>query len=89
MIKGLLLGEGDSADPQGGGIAIMEGQAPDRQGNPVTPTVTIRPSPTRGRIFMAGTFAWVDGLPPTTRNLGVPAASFERFNRNVLGWLGF
>jgi hypothetical protein len=51
--------------------------------------VTIRTSPSGARIFNAGTFAWADGFEPARIDLGVTAASFDRFNRNVLSWLGF
>jgi hypothetical protein len=88
VIRGLLVGEGDAADPESGGLAVMTGEARDSEGRVLRPTVTIRTSPAGGRTFMAGTFAWADGLSPARINLGVPAWSFEQFNRNVLAWLG-
>jgi hypothetical protein len=88
VVRGVLVGEGDAADPGVGGLAVMAGEARDPDGQPLRPTVTIRTSPAGGRAFLAGTFAWVDGLPPSRVNLGVPAGSFERFTQNVLSWLG-
>jgi hypothetical protein len=88
-IRGLLQGEGDLVYPASGGIAIMDGQAALATGAPLTTSVTIRTSPAGARVFSAGTFAWADGLEPARVALGVSAASFDRFNRNVLAWLGF
>ena len=88
VIRGLLAGEGDATEAGAGGLAVMAGDARDGDGRPLRPTVTIRTSPAGGRSFMAGTFAWADGLPPARINLGVPAWSFEQFNLNVLAWLG-
>lgn len=89
IIRGLLLGEGDVVFPGTGGIAIMDGHAVDAKGAPVTTSVTIRTSTAGARIFDAGTFAWADGFAPAKIDIGVPVASFDRFNRNVLAWLGF
>jgi hypothetical protein len=89
VISGLLLGEGDLVYPGSGGIAIMDGRAATAKGAPLSTSVTIRTSPAGARIFNAGTFAWADGLGPAPIELGVSAASFDRFNRNVLAWLGF
>lgn len=89
VIRGLLLGEGDLAYPGSGGLAIMAGRAVTPKGAPLATSVTIRTSPAGARIFDAGTFAWADGFEPATTDLGVTAASFEQFNRNLLAWLGF
>jgi hypothetical protein len=89
VLRGLLLGEGDLVDPGSGGIAIMDGQAVNRAGTPVTTSVTIRTSAAGARVFNAGTFAWPDGFAPALTDDGVTPASFERFNRNLLAWLGF
>ncbi len=89
VIHGLLLGEGDAAYAGSGGIAIMRGDAVDTKGAPLPTTVTIRTSPAGARVFDAGTFAWADGFAPPAIALGVSAASFDRFNRNLLTWLGF
>ncbi len=89
VIHGLLLGEGDAVYPDSGGIAIMSGTAVDPHGKPVTTSVTIRTSPAGGRVFDAGTFAWGDGFSPPVTYLGVQASSFDRFNENILAWLGF
>ena len=88
-IHGLLQGEGDLVYPASGGVAIMNGQAALATGAPLATSVTIRTSPAGARVFSAGTFAWADGLEPARVDLGVTAASFDRFNRNVLAWLGF
>ena len=88
VIHGLLLGEGDVVYPGSGGIPIMTGAAVDPHGKPITTSVTIRTSSAGARIFDAGTFAWADGFVPPTTALGVSASSFERFNENVLAWLG-
>lgn len=89
VIRGLLQGEGDLVYPGSGGIAIMDGRAATSNGTPLATSVTIRTSPAGARIFSAGTFAWADGFDPARVDLGVAAASFDRFNRNVLTWLGF
>jgi hypothetical protein len=89
VILGLLKGEGDLVYPGSGGIAIMDGRAATPKGAPLTTSVTIRTSSAGARVFDAGTFAWADGLEPARINLGVTAASFDRFNRNLLAWLGF
>ncbi len=89
VIRGLLMGEGDLVYPGSGGIAIMDGRARTPKGAPISTSVTIRTSPAGARIFSAGTFAWADGFEPPRIDLGVTAASFDRFNRNVLTWLGF
>ena len=89
QIHGLLQGEADLAYPASGGIAIMDGHAALATGAPLATSVTIRTSPAGARVFSAGTFAWADGLEPARVALGVSAASFDRFNRNVLAWLGF
>ena len=89
VIQGLLKGEGDLVYPGSGGIAIMDGRATTAKGAPLTTSATIRTSPAGARVFDAGTFAWADGLEPARINLGVTAASFDRFNRNLLTWLGF
>ena len=88
-IQGLLQGEGDLVYPASGGIAIMDGHAALATGAPLATSVTIRTSSAGARVFSAGTFAWADGLEPARVALGVSAASFDRFNRNVLAWLGF
>jgi hypothetical protein len=67
----------------------MDGRAKTPKGAPISTSVTIRTSPAGARIFSAGTFAWADGFEPPRIDLGVTAASFDRFNRNVLTWLGF
>jgi hypothetical protein len=46
-------------------------------------------SPAGARVFDASTFAWADGFGPPGTAVGVSVASFERFNRNLLAWLGF
>jgi hypothetical protein len=89
VLRGLLRGEGDRAYPGSGGSAIMDGFAIDKNGAQVTTTVTLRVSSAGARVFDAGTFAWADGFAPATTDIGVSAASFERFNRNLLAWLGF
>jgi hypothetical protein len=89
ILRGLLLGEADAVFPSSGGIAIMDGHAEDKSGKPFRSSVTIRTSPAGARVFDAGTFAWADGLYPGVIGIGVPVASFDRFNRNVLAWLGF
>jgi hypothetical protein len=89
VLHGLLMGEGDDVYPGSGGIAIMVGAALGSTGRPVATSVTIRTSPVGARIFDAGTFAWADGFAPAKVDLGVSVASFERFTRNVLAWLGF
>jgi hypothetical protein len=89
VIRGLLQGEGDLVYPGSGGIAIMDGRAATANGTPLATSVTIRTSPAGARVFSAGTFAWADGFDPAQVDLGVTAASFDRFNRNVLTWLGF
>ncbi len=88
-IRGLLQGEGDLVYPGSGGVAIMDGRAALATGAPLATSVTIRTSPAGARVFSAGTFAWADGFDPARVDLGVTAASFDRFNRNVLTWLGF
>ena len=87
-IRGLLQGEGDLVYPGSGGVAIMDGRAALATGAPLATSVTIRTSPAGARVFSAGTFAWADGFDPARVDLGVTAASFDRFNRNVLTWLG-
>jgi hypothetical protein len=89
VIRGLLQGEGDLVYPGSGGTAIMDGRAATSNGTPVATSVTIRTSPAGARVFSTGTFAWADGFDPARVDLGVTAASFDRFNRNVLTWLGF
>jgi len=89
VIRGLLLGEGDLVYPGSGAVAIMDGRAVTSKGAPVSTSVTIRTSPAGARVFDAGTFAWADGFEPQRMDLGVTGASFDRFNRNVLAWLGF
>ncbi len=89
VVRGLLLGEGDLVYPGSGGVAVMDGRALTSKGAPVSTSVTIRTSPAGARVFDAGTFAWADGFEPPRIDLGVTAASFDRFNRNVLAWLGF
>ena len=89
VIRGLLMGEADLVYPGSGGTAIMDGRAATAKGVPLSTSVTIRTSPTGARIFNAGTFAWADGFEPARIDIGVTAASFDRFNRNVLAWLGF
>src|SRR5487761_2346357 len=89
VIQGLLKGEGDLVYPGSGGIAIMDGRAATAKGVPLTTSVTISTSPVGAQIIDAGTFSWADGLDPARVHLGVTAASFDRFNRNVLAWLGF
>ena len=37
---------------------------------------------------LAETFAWGDGFGPSPIDMGVPASSFDLFNRNLLAWLG-
>ena len=88
-IRGLLQGEGDLVYPGSGGVAIMDGRAALASGAPLATSVTIRTSQAGARVFSAGTFAWADGFTPARVDLGVTAASFDRFNRNVLTWLGF
>jgi len=88
VIRGVLAGEGDAAQAAAGGMAIMAGSARDPDGRAIRPTVTIRTAPSGGRSFLAGTFAWADGLAPARINLGVAPGTFDRFNRNVLAWLG-
>jgi len=89
VLRGLLQGEGDLVYPASGGTAIMDGRATTANGAPLATSVTIRTSPAGARIFSTGTFAWADGFDPARVDLGVTAASFDRFNRNVLTWLGF
>jgi hypothetical protein len=89
VLHGLLLGETDAAFPGSGAIAIMHGIAVDKRGRPLPSQVTIRTSPAGARVFVASTFAWADGFAPPKTDIGVSAASFERFNRNLLAWLGF
>jgi hypothetical protein len=89
VLQGLLLGEGDVAYPGSAGIAVMDGRASGPGSRPLRTSVTIRTSPVGARVFDAGTFAWGDGFEPAKAALGVPSASFDRFNRNVLAWLGF
>jgi len=89
VIRGILQGEGDLVYPGSSGIAIMDGRAATSNGMPVATSVTIRTSPAGARVFSTGTFAWADGFDPARVDLGVTAASFDRFNRNVLTWLGF
>ncbi len=88
-LSGLLLGETDAAFPGSGGIPIMDGRAVDAKGVAFPSSVTIRTSSAGARVFDAGTFAWADGFAPPATGIGVSAASFDRFNRNVLAWLGF
>ncbi len=88
-IHGLVQGEGDLVYPASGGIAVMDGQAALADGAPLATSVTIRTSPAGARVFSAGTFAWADGFEPARVDLGVAPGSFDRFNRNVLAWLGF
>jgi hypothetical protein len=88
VIRGLLLGEGDLAYRGSGGISIMDGHGVDPKGMPLATSVTIRVSPAGARVFDAGTFAWADGFEPAKVRLGITAGSFERFNRNLLAWLG-
>jgi hypothetical protein len=89
VIHGLLFGEGDVVYPGSGGIAIIDGRAADSKGKPVETSVTIRTSQAGARVFDAGTFGWADGFAPSKIDLGPSSAGFDRFNRNVLAWLGF
>jgi hypothetical protein len=89
VIRGLLQGEGDLVYPGSGATAIMDGRAATPNGTPIETSVTIRTSPAGARVFSTGTFAWADGFDPARVDPGVTAASFDRFNRNVLTWLGF
>ena len=88
VLHGLLKGETDAVYPSSGGVAIMRGLAVDDMGAPLASSVTIRTSPAGARVFDAGTFAWADGFSPPGVSMGVSAASFDRFNRNILAWLG-
>jgi hypothetical protein len=87
VIRGLLLGEADALFEGSNGISVMAGAAVDKHGDPLRTDVVIRTSPTGGRVFSAGTFGWADGLLGKVP-LGVSTTSFDRFNRNVLAWLG-
>jgi hypothetical protein len=89
VLRGLLLGEGDLVASGSGGIAIMDGRAVNRLGEPVSTSVTIRTSAAGARVFDAGTFGWPDGFERALTANSVSAASFDRFNRNLLAWLGF
>ncbi|TMG22752.1 MAG: hypothetical protein E6H96_10715 [Chloroflexi bacterium] len=88
VLHNLLRGEGDLVYPGVGGVAIMEGAAVNQQEFPVTTSVAIRVSAAGARVFDAGTFAWGDGFGPSPIEMGVPASSFDLFNRNLLAWLG-
>ena len=66
----------------------MDGAAVNQQEFPVATSVTIRVSAAGARVFDAGTFAWGDGFGPSPIDMGVPASSFDLFNRNLLAWLG-
>ncbi len=87
-LSGLLLGEADNASTAAGGVAISTGTAPYlTTGTTLTGTMTVRTSPAGGRVFDAGTFifgAVLDGH----YSVGVTHASFDRFTRNVMAWLG-
>ena len=88
QLTGLLLGEADRAQPESGGVAISRGTAPYRvNGTTLTGTMTIRVSAAGGRVFDAGTFIF-GGVLGNRYAVGVSYASFDRFARNVMGWLG-
>jgi hypothetical protein len=90
-IRGLLVGEGDALVPNVGATAVLDGHGADRHGRPLLTTVVVRVSPAGARVFSVGTFQWTDGFIAKRigLDLGVSMASFDRFNRNVLAWLGF
>ncbi|MER3418231.1 MAG: hypothetical protein C4343_03795 [Chloroflexota bacterium] len=90
-ILGLLVGEGDALFPDSGAIPVLDGHGRDKNGKPLATNVVVRISPAGARVFSVGTFQWTDGFVASRigLNIGVSAASFERFNRNVLAWLGF
>lgn len=90
-IRGLLVGEGDALVPGVGATPVLDGHGVDRHGRPLRTNVVVRVSPAGARVFSVGTFQWTDGFiaPAIKLDLGVPATSFDRFNRNVLAWLGF
>lgn len=89
ILHGLLLGETDALFAGSGATAILDGRAADRSGVPFASQATVRTSPAGARVFDASTFAWADGFAPPATDIGVSAASFERFNLNLLAWLGF
>jgi len=89
VISGLLLGEGDLVYPGSDGIAIMDGHGLDTRGRPLQTSVTIRTSGAGARVFDAGTFAWGQRLTTADTGPGLASAGFDRFNLNVLTWLGF
>lgn len=90
-IRGLLVGEGDALVPNVGATPVLDGHGADRHGRPLPTTVVVRVSPAGARVFSVGTFQWTDGFIAAALklDLGVSPASFDRFNRNVLAWLGF
>lgn len=90
-IRGLLVGEGDALVPNVGATPVLDGHGADRHGRPLSTTVVVRVSPAGARVFSVGTFQWTDGFIAAAieLDLGVSPASFDRFNRNVLAWLGF
>jgi hypothetical protein len=91
IIRGILVGEGDAIYPGVGAISVMTGLAENRFFRPMTTNVVVRVSPAGARVFSVGSFQWTDGFIADRigLDLGVSMASFDRFNRNVLAWLGF
>lgn len=91
VIRGILIGETDAAAPEFGGSAILSARATYHHASGPDTTLTantsFRLAPSGGRVFDAGSFGWGAGLSRRW-NLGVSAMSFDRFNRNVLAWLG-
>lgn len=89
VVKGLLMGEGDALFPL---AAADDPAVPVLSGTVTThyvgiPTMqvgtSVRVTPSGARIFAAGTFGWATAF---SRADGVSAASWLRFNQNVLAW---
>ncbi len=68
-------------------MTIATGTAPYRDHGLLNAGMTVRISPAGGRVFDAGTFLFGAALGGKI-DLGVSAASFDRFARNVMEWLG-
>jgi hypothetical protein len=89
LIKGLLVGEGDALFPMAPddnpAVALISGTVTTHYVG--TPTMqvgaSVRTTTSGAKIFAAGTFGWADAFG---RADGVSAASWLRFNRNVLAW---
>lgn len=89
VLRGVIYGEADWAYPGSGSTMIAaNSKVPNRNGGTVSSGMVIRIAASGGRVFDAGTFGIADGLPPSGINLGVNPGSFDRFMRNLLGWLG-